>query len=351
MQAYTAANWPTIERLIADRSAGRTLARDLQIWRADGVAKLNASLTYTKRVGPRRYVVSIRLAADPRVIPYWVFYLVQVDEGRARVLRPVTGLSGPNYARATWTVDQTAHFVVYHSPYELEGADRRYVGDLELQRATFVKKFRVTLPPRAYLYLYPDPASMQALTRRSPEPCGVRPEEIGCTYAYVRPPTIHALVEAIFHEAIHVFQLSLVPPSHIRGSVYVAPLFVGEGMAVALQDPEVDPRLSDYCSELRYVPLDTCARSALRRVNPMTILSDRGFKASNPVDAYALGGSFAKYLILRYGYVRYGRFYYRLAGRPSDTLRDYDAASSAVYGKRIRALVAAWRTSLCGTGC
>lgn len=350
-RAYEQRNWTTIHRLIEDKTSARSLIERLQLWRSEGAAGLRAALDYSTRVGGSRYAIALSFSADPRVIPYWGFYLASVRAGRARIVRYATGLSGPNYQRATWTVDRTAHFTVYHSPYELEGSDRRFLRELEFQRAAFARHFGVKLPATANYYLYPNLASMRALTRNTQLPCGVRAGEIGCTVPYVRPPTIQAVIQATFHEPIHVYELALVPPSKTPRFVYVAPLFIGEGTAVALQNREADPRLSDYCADARYVPLDVCARGAMSHVDPMTVLSDRGFKGANPGDAYSLGGSFVKYLILHYGYKRFGQFYRKLAGRPTDTVNDYNAATMGTLHKPIREVIADWKRELCNGGC
>jgi hypothetical protein len=130
----------------------------------------------------------------------------------------------------------------------------------------------------------------------------------------------------------------------------VAPLFIAEGMAVALEDREVDPRLSDYCSELSYVPLDSCAQQSIGDVRPISLLRDGGFKRADPGDAYALGGSFVKYLILKHGYRTFGRFYHALAAQPSDTEHDYNVATQAVYRQSVRQLLASWQATLCAGG-
>jgi hypothetical protein len=155
---------------------------------------------------------------------------------------------------------------------------------------------------------------------------------------------------AFYHEPSHVYERSISPPNKGH-EIYYAPLFLGEGMAVALEDPQLDPHLSDYCSDLDYAPLDDCARTAMAEVNPMSILSDRGFNHANAGDAYALGGSFVKYLILRGGYYRFGRFYYVVAAQPKDRVQDYNVAARQVYGQSIQNLISAWRRSLCPHGC
>jgi hypothetical protein len=131
----------------------------------------------------------------------------------------------------------------------------------------------------------------------------------------------------------------------------VDPLFIAEGMAVALEDRELDPRLSDYCSDLSYVPLDSCAQQSIGDVQPISLLRDSGFKKADPGDAYALAGSFVKYLILTYGYHPFGRFYYVLAAQPSDREKDYNIATQSVYHASVRQLLAAWRAQLCTTMC
>jgi hypothetical protein len=104
----------------------------------------------------------------------------------------------------------------------------------------------------------------------------------------------------------------------------------------------VDPRVSDYCSDLAYAPLSACARIALDHVRPLTILPDSGFNRVDPGYAYALGGSFVSYLVLHYGYHAFGRFYYQLAAQPKDSEADYNRATEAVFHRPVRTLISAW---------
>jgi hypothetical protein len=200
----------------------------------------------------------------------------------------------------------------------------------------------VKLPPVAAYYLYPDQTMIARLTNGT---CGSNPDNVGCTVQQARPPTIHASEWVSYHEPIHVYQTVMEPKG------YTAPLFIAEGMAVALEDRDVDPRLSDYCSEVAYVPLDDCAQYAITNVKPRSLLSDSGFNAADAGYAYSLGGSFVKYLILRYGYRAFGKFYYDLAAQPKDRVRDYDVATYRVYHASIDSLLSGWRRQLCQSGC
>jgi len=158
----------------------------------------------------------------------------------------------------------------------------------------------------------------------------------------------------MYHEPVHVYELALSPPPAMKDGqlqYYVAPLFIGEGTAVALQDRSLDPRLSNYCSDLAYAPLDDCAREAASAVRPLTLLSDSGFQRADPGYAYALGGSFVKYLILRYGYRAFGHFYYQLAAQSKDRLSDYNVATQRIVHQPIERLINAWFSGLCGNGC
>jgi hypothetical protein len=231
------------------------------------------------------------------------------------------------------------------------GSDRSYLAALEFQRAQVARKFGLKLPPLARIYLYPDVQTMARLTNGG---CGGQAGETGCTSPFDRPPTVQEVIRAVYHEPIHVYELAMQPrPRMVRGEVLyqVAPLFIAEGTAVALEDREADPRLSDYCSDLSYAPLDDCARIAARHMDPFTILGDYGFRAADAGYAYSLGGSFVKYLMLRYGYRVFGRFYYELAAQPTDHLSDYDVATRAIYKAPAGELIHAWLRSLCSGAC
>jgi hypothetical protein len=188
------------------------------------------------------------------------------------------------------------------------------------------------------------------MARLTAESCGANPDNVGCTDPYTLPPSIQTSVWPTYHEPIHVYQLALEPTA--TGTSYqVAPLFITEGTAVALEDREADPRLSDYCSTLVYIPLDVCAQVAVRDTHPIDLLRDPGFKHAPAGNAYALGGSFVKYLILKYGYRPFAKFYYQLAAQKSDTVQDYNAATYGIYHSSISRLLQAWQRQLCAHGC
>jgi hypothetical protein len=224
------------------------------------------------------------------------------------------------------------------------------MADLEYERAQFIRKFGVKLPPLAAYYMYPDTQMMDRMTKGS---CGSVPDNIGCTNPFASPPTIQAAtIWPSYHEPIHVYELALAPQARPGSpTVNVAPRFISEGTAVALEDRQLDPRLSDYCTDITYGPLDTCGRAAAAHVNPLSLLSDNGFTRAPAGYAYALSGSFVKYLILRYGYRPFGRFYYVLAAQPTDHQHDYDVASRAVYHKPIATLLDEFKLALCPAGC
>jgi hypothetical protein len=185
----------------------------------------------------------------------------------------------------------------------------------------------------------------------SGDACGASTEYVGCALPFEHPPLIHTIEWPSYHEPVHVYERALEPPVQPNGEGLVSPLFIAEGTAVALEDKQLDPRLSDYCSDLTYIPLDSCAEQVVNRTNPLNALSDKGFAKGNLGDEYLEAGSFVKYLILRYGYKRFGTFYYKLAAQPKDTQHDYDVATHAVFHLGIRVLLTQWRTALCRSGC
>jgi hypothetical protein len=287
-------------------------------------------------------VETLEFSVDPRATPTYDVVAVRTRRGRAVLDGTVTGITGSTYSRARWSVTRSKHFIVYHSPYQLAGRDRAELANLEHERVAFEREFGVKVAPLTAYYLYPTVGLMDRMTRGA---CGSTADNVGCTDPYTKPPSIQAAIWPSYHEPIHVYELAFEPPAKGR-NVYVAPLFIGEGMAVALEDRGANPRLSDYCSNLEYAPLDACARFALRATQPLSLLSDRGFHHANASDAYSLGGSFVKYLILHYGYHRFGMFYYRLAAQPSDTVADYNVASRSVYGTNIEHLIGAWSAAV-----
>lgn len=320
------------------------LTAQLQRWNEQGVGNLRVSIVHSVQTRPHRYIETLKFSSDPRAIPVYDIVVMDVARGHARLSGSAAGISGTSYARASWSVTRSKHFVVYHSRYQLAGSDRSYLSDLEHQRTAFEREFGVHVAKVTAYYLYPTVQLMDHVTRGA---CGSTSDNVGCAEPYTSPPSIQAAIWPTYHEPIHVYELAFTPPP--KGNLhYVAPLFIGEGMAVALEDREADPRLSDYCSDLQYAPLDACASQALQRVAPLSILSDRGFQRADPSDAYSLGGSFVKYLILQYGYRRFGRFYYRLAAQPSDTIADYNVATRSVYGTGVRHLVNAWTAAVRG---
>lgn len=324
------------------RQQSQALVERMRTWRSEHVVDLQVSLAYVSRLSNDRYAATLQFAGDGRAIPDFDTYLVQL-RGSHAVIDGAPNLLPGAPAHPHWLVIRTAHFTIFHGPYQLEGTDRHFAADLEYQRSQIQKGFGVQLPPRVQLYLFPGQRAMRDVTRSA---CGATPGEIGCTSPFSRPPTISAVIRAIYREPIHAYQLALLPPPPGPGAVYVAPLFIAEGMAVALEDRAADPALSDYCSDLDYQPLDRCARVALPHVKPMDLLSDGGFKHADPGYAYALAGSFVKFLIRRSGDTRFGRYYYTLAAQPKDRLSDYDVAARKFYHTSARTLIQEWTSTL-----
>lgn len=339
--AYAHSDWTNLHRIISDSKVRANTLDMFRRWKSEHVTNLRVTSTYSRQSAPAESVETVQFAADPRTVPEFAMYVFDTDRSPAVIGASLRGLGG------TWRVSRTPHFVVFHSPYQLVGADRRFLANLEIQRTTFARKFGVRLPATPTIHMYPTRAVMRQLTHNN---CGNQPGETGCTRPFLHPPSVDMLIRAVYHEPIHVYELALTPPPASR-LVYYAPLLLSEGTAVALEDKEVDPRLSDYCSDLAYAPLDDCARIAMRQVDPMRILSDSGFHAVDAGYAYSLSGSFVKYLILRHGYKMFGKFYYTLAAQPKDRESDYDVASKSVYHAAIRNLVGDWRRDLCPHGC
>lgn len=339
--AYSSSDLNGLSKDFQNASDADALLSSMRRWQGEGVERLHVSVIYLGRQGAG-YVGTFEYWQDPHAIPAYSIYTFQQVRRKVRITGQATGLRGTSYKALSWAATRSAHFVVYHSPYQLRGGDRSGLADLEYQRAQFLKKFGVRLAPVALYYLFPRQELMGPLTH---DACGSNRDNVGCAFPYAGPPVIMASIWPTFHEPIHVYEVSMEPKG------YEAPLFIGEGTAVALEDRQVDPRLSDYCSDVRYIPLDVCAVQALRDVDPMTLLPDRGFKGAEAGDAYALGGSFVKYLILTRGYHRFRDFYYALAARPKDTVNDYDIASRAVYKRSIQSLVTAWTHDICPSGC
>lgn len=345
--AFRASRWSDVSNSFTNSYDGNLLVQQMIQWRDGRVQQLRILPTYVQPLATGRYVATLRFADDPRAVPAYRIYLFDLRGSRAQITGTTTGIEGTTYANVRWSVTRSAHFVVFHSPYEVQGSDRQYLTDLENQRALVAEKFGVRLPSRMSYYLYPSTSLMGDLTGKS---CGAKSDNVGCTNPYSQPPSIQTSVWPTYHEPIHVYQLALEPrPS--RTSVMVAPLFIAEGTAVALEDRTADPRLSDYCSTLVYVPLDACAQVGIGETSPLDLLRDPGFKRANAGNAYALSGSFVKYLLLKYGFRKFGRFYYTLAAQKSDSVQDYNVATYSLYHTGITHLLQAWRSSLCAHGC
>lgn len=344
--AYTSADWNAVQAWFAVPGPARLLVARMRTWKQDSVPRIDVRLISETPVRHGEYVGTLQFSYDPRAIPYYAVYVFRGRDGSARIVGTATGVNGETYAQANWVVSYSEHFTVYHSRYEPAGRLRGVLADLEYQRRQFVSKFGVSVASRIRYYWYPDRRLMSVLTKYA---CGSSPGLVGCAFPDSHPPQIHTSEWPTYHEPIHVYERALEPPIQGR-TEYVAPLFIAEGAAVALEDREVDPRLSDYCSDLVYIPLDSCAQQGIQDVQPITLLADSGFKHANSGDAYSLGGSFVKYLILHFGYRQFGRFYYVLAAQPSDRERDYDVAANRVYHRSIHALIANWTDNLCRSG-
>lgn len=346
---YRASHWDMVRTEFANSVLANRLVNEMRTWSSYGVRRVTVSEVYARQISPGRIIGTLEFRGDAGAIPHFAIYAFGWIRARWRIVGTETGLSGETYETANWVVTHSKHFIVYHSPYQLAGSDRNFLQELERERAAFVREFHRQVPGVATYHLYPDQGTMNRLTRGT---CGRKPGNVGCTDPYSNPPSIQASIWPSFHEPIHVYQRAFEPPPGRGDLVYVAPLFIGEGMAVALEDEEANPRLSDYCSsELRYVPLDSCAVQAFSDVNAVSLLSDTGFGRADPGDAYSLGGSFVKYLMLRFGFTAFGKFYYTLAAQPKDRIADYDVASGSVFHFHIQRLLADWKRSLCHSTC
>jgi hypothetical protein len=341
-QAYLMADWSALSQQFAVPTLSRIYSSMLRTWKDDAGGTLHVQLIASRPLGHGRYVGTVKFAGDPRAEPTYSVFVFSAGQHGMRIVSTASGLQGTTYRSASWAVSLTKHFVVYHSPYQLVGADRAGLRDLEFQRTEFARKFGVKLPPMTHYYLYP---AQWLIPRLTDGVCGSNPDNVGCTLQHLDPPTIHTSEWVSFHEPIHVYQTVMEPHG------YTAPLFIAEGMAVALEDRSVDPRLSDYCSEVAYVPLDECASYAINNVSPKSLLSDAGFGKADAGYAYSLAGSFVKYLILHYGYRSFAKFYYEIAAQPKDRVVDYEVATHHVFHTSIEHLLSAWTSRLCHGTC
>lgn len=336
---YANSDWGAVRGAFQHAADSQSLVDSMIRWQREGVSQLRVTPVFYGHLG-KDPVVTVQFASDARAVPDYEFF--RLSTGRTPRIA-----GGVDASRSMQVTSRSAHFVVHHAPYQWVGTDRKYIRYLEAQRRLFELKFGVSVAKMADVYLYTDRQSMQ---RNTGNQCGTRAGETGCTRPYATPPRIQELVRAAFHEPIHVYELAFLP-KRTRKFVYVAPLFIGEGTAVALENRHLDPRLSDYCSDLSYAPLDDCARLALGNIDPVKVLTDSGFRHADAGYAYALGGSFVKYLLLNFGFKPFARFYHALAARPGDSLADYDAAARTTYARSITELMNHWRTFLCRTGC
>lgn len=348
---YGSRSWAAVLALFADRRLGESFVGRLKQLNEEGVDRLTIRVMHAQALGYGQAAVTIQLAADPRVMPEYDLFRVGFAHGAPVISGRLSGVTGVNYLHAGWSISRSAHFTIYHSRYQLQGSDRRGLQDLEYQRSRFEHLFAVHVAANIRYYLYPQQSLMRRFTIHTRGACGIQPENIGCADPYTVPPTIHASVWPTFHEPIHMFELALEPRPLNAREVLVAPNLIAEGTAVALEDRQADPRLSDYCSDLAYAPLDACARVALRHVNPASLLTDRGFAAAHAGFAYALGGSLVKYLILHHGYHAFAHFYYVLAAQPTDKPAAYDVAARRIYRLSMNALLRSWTRGVCGGRC
>jgi hypothetical protein len=346
-QAFAGSRWREVQDTFTTVSGAASMIGQLIRWQRERIHRLHIVPTFVQHLSTDRFVGTLRFENDPRAVPAYRIYIFELQGAQTRISGSATGLQGSDFTNVRWSITRSKHFTVFHSPYEVEGSDRQYLADLEHQRTQFQQEFGVKLPAGASYYLYPATSLMARLTGGS---CGAHADNVGCTDPYSRPPSIQTSLWPTYHEPVHVYQLAFEPPPH--GQNYqVAPLFIAEGMAVALEDRQADPRLSDYCSTLNYVPLDLCARASIGQTRPTDLLSDRGFKRADPGDAYALSGSFVKFLILKYGYRSFAKFYYKLAAQKSDSIKDYNVATCGVYHTSTTLLLKAWQHELCVSGC
>jgi hypothetical protein len=182
------------------------------------------------------------------------------------------------------------------------------------EREALARRFGSRLRGRLRVYLFPDHAPV----------CQISAGYGGFALIEQNAAVIGAYEhdqELIRHELTHLFAA--------RWSRQ-APALLSEGLAVWLQN-----RWGDQ-------PIDVLARCLDRRHRPLSDLLSRQYFFDPPHrwECYLLAGSFTGYLIQRFGWDKYRRFYRRA------TARNFVRQFRAVFGREFADEEQAWREEL-----
>ena len=209
----------------------------------------------------------------------------------------------------------TEHFRIYYSSKSFSGEEIRYVGAMhEFRYAQVEKALAVKYPRMISSYIYPDNDTQLRF--------------IGTQTTNIAKPwrsEIHLSREAwegtLRHELVHVLAGEFGMPV-IRAHYHIG---LVEGLATAIDGGFGNRTVNEYAAAV--------VKKFRLIKNPGTLIHPLGFAMNASSVSYVLMGSFCRYLLDRYGIVRFKQLY---GGKSPEV----------VYGKSYDSLVEEWQNIL-----
>ncbi len=209
---------------------------------------------------------------------------------------------------------QTEHFTIYYAPASFSHDEIQWVAALhEFRYEQVCTALHVTIPVSMTSYIYPDED-----TKR---------EAIGTSTTNIAKPwrkeihlDVHSWQETLKHEIVHVvageFGMPVIKAHYHIGLV--------EGLAMAIDGEYGNRTLHEYAAAIKTFHLIN---------NPGSLITPIGFATHGSSLSYVLMGSFCRYLLDRYGVVRFKELY-------------GGSSVEKVYGTSYQNLVDEWQSFL-----
>ena len=209
---------------------------------------------------------------------------------------------------------QTEHFTIYYAPASFSHDEIQWVAALhEFRYEQVCNALHVTTPISITSYIYPDEETKH--------------EAIGTSTTNIAKPwrkeihlDFHSWQETLKHEIVHVvageFGMPIIKAHYHIGLV--------EGLAMAIDGEYGNRTLHEYAAAIKIFHLIH---------NPGSLITPIGFATHGSSLSYVLMGSFCRYLLDRYGVVRFKELY---GGNSVEK----------VYGTSYQGLVDEWQSFL-----
>ena len=246
----------------------------------------------------------------------WLTLLLLIGLGAAWLVRVPLGFetSDASIRRILSSHIQTEHFTIYYAPTSFSKEEIGWVAALhEFRYAQVTAALHVTTPISITSYIYPDEdAKHDAIGTSTTNIAKPWRKEIHLDYT--------SWQETLKHEIVHVIAGEFGIPI-IRAHYHIG---LVEGLAMAVDGEYGNRTLHEYAAAVKKFQI---------LKNPGNLITPIGFVTHSSSLSYVLMGSFCRYLLDRYGIVRFKELY-------------GGSSVEKVYGKSYQSLVDEWQSFL-----